>query len=220
MSEKELNPDHYPAQRAATVVQHYINTLHGSPYKWFAVEEVQSATVQEIAERGSKYRVAFTVVEMVGNQPAGACSAEVLFPHGASQAPPEVQLTCGELLKIDTSTKEQAFYLKLKNNGSLVSAQDIPDSYGDVAPEMEPLWHLGRVASSFVMLKESNENTLYSMAQVASVTQQVSEGEQLLFSYHVLLHDRVSEEIFCWKIFVSWCPAEGVTALQMAAQTQ
>lgn len=38
---------------------------------------------------------------------------------------------------------------------------------------MKPLWHLGIVASSFIMLNESTENTLYNMAQVANVTQLV-----------------------------------------------
>lgn len=48
------------------------------------------------------------------------------------------------------------------------------DSYGHIAPEMKPLWHLGAAAASFIMLKESNESTLYNMAQVANVTQLVS----------------------------------------------
>lgn len=40
-------------------------------------------------------------------------------------------------------------------------------------PDMKPLWHLGIVASSFVMLNESTEDTLYNMAQVADITQLV-----------------------------------------------
>lgn len=47
------------------------------------------------------------------------------------------------------------------------------DSYGHIDPDMKPLWHLGIVASSFVMLNESTENTLYNMAQVANFTQLV-----------------------------------------------
>lgn len=38
---------------------------------------------------------------------------------------------------------------------------------------MKPLWHLSSVASSFIMLNESTENTLYNMAQVANITQLV-----------------------------------------------
>lgn len=40
-------------------------------------------------------------------------------------------------------------------------------------PDMKPLWSLGAVASSFVMLNQSTEDTLYNMAQVANVTQLV-----------------------------------------------
>lgn len=40
-------------------------------------------------------------------------------------------------------------------------------------PETRPLWHLCIVASSFVMLRESTENTLYNMAQVAYISQLV-----------------------------------------------
>lgn len=47
------------------------------------------------------------------------------------------------------------------------------DSHGNMEPDMKPFWHLGIVASSFVMLGESTENTLYNMAQVANVTQLV-----------------------------------------------
>lgn len=40
-------------------------------------------------------------------------------------------------------------------------------------PDMRPLWHLGIVASSFIMMNESTESTLYNMAQVANITQLV-----------------------------------------------
>lgn len=53
------------------------------------------------------------------------------------------------------------------------------DSHGNLEPDMEPFWHLGIVAASFVMLKESTENTLYNVAQVANVTQLVG---RLIFS--------------------------------------
>ncbi|KAG9348314.1 hypothetical protein JZ751_002049 [Albula glossodonta] len=124
MSVKQLNPAHYPASRAANVALHYLNTQHGSPYRWLQVE-------REVAKIGMKYNVQFAV-------------------------------------------------------------KDVTNSYGFIATEMRPFWHLGAVASSFVMLKESNESTLYNMAQVANVTQL---------------------EIIHWKLIVSWCPAEGVRVL-------
>lgn len=46
MATGELNPNHYPAQRAAKVVQHYLNTHYGSPYRLFGLRRVHSANAQ------------------------------------------------------------------------------------------------------------------------------------------------------------------------------
>lgn len=47
------------------------------------------------------------------------------------------------------------------------------DSYGHIEPDMFPFWHLGRLAASFVMLNQSNEKTLYNLAQVSKLKQLV-----------------------------------------------
>ncbi|KAJ8256282.1 hypothetical protein COCON_G00184340 [Conger conger] len=223
MSAVELNPAHYPASRAAAVALHYLNTQHGSPYRWLGLVRVLRATLEEVGDKGRKYNVTFSVNDTVSDQSAGVCSSEVLFPaneeqappHLAppSQAPPQVHCSCEELLKTNTTEEEQALYLQLKSNSSLVTSQHLPDSYGNMAPEMKPFWHLGGVASSFVMLKSSNESSLYNMAQVANVTQLETQNDTLMFQYHVLLHEMVSQEIIHWKLQVSWCPAEGVRVL-------
>lgn len=46
MATGELNPNHYPAQRAAKVVQHYLNTRHGSPYRLFGLKQVHSGNAE------------------------------------------------------------------------------------------------------------------------------------------------------------------------------
>ncbi|XP_035241778.1 latexin isoform X2 [Anguilla anguilla] len=220
----QLVPGHYPARRAAQVAQHYLNTQHGSPYRWLQVEKVLSATLEEVADKGMKYNVTFSVKDGVSEKSAGLCSAEVMFPANEvqslplqappSQAPPQVHCSCEDLLKTNTTVEEDALYQHLKSNASvLVDAQYIPDSFGYIAPEMRPIWHLGGAASSFVMLKESNENTLYNLAQLANVTQLESQNDTLLFQFHVLLHEMVSQEIISWKLQASWCPAEGVRVL-------
>lgn len=48
---------------------------------------------------------------------------------------------------------------------------------------MKPFWHLGILASSFIMLNESTENTLYNVAQVANITQLV--GALQKFKYEL-----------------------------------
>ncbi|KAM3874703.1 latexin [Diretmus argenteus] len=214
MATGELNPIHYPAQRAAKVVQHYLNTRYGSPYRLVGLHRVHSANAEEVADSGKKYHLELSVQEIIDNT-TEKCSAEVVFPGGESESSPQVQASCEGLLNISTTTQEEALYQQYKMNPNLLSGHNLPDSYGHIDPGMKPLWHLGGVASSFVMLKESTENTLFNMAQVANVTQLETENNQLRFNYHVLLHDMVSQEIVHWKLLVTWSPAEGVKVLQM-----
>lgn len=105
-----------------------------------------------------------------------------------------------ELLQINTKAEEEALYQQYKAKDPLLSVQYLPgrykllpmnkhslekhilmlhvckhlsDSHGNMDPDMKPFWYLCIVASSFIMLSESTENTLYNMAQVASLTQLV-----------------------------------------------
>ncbi|XP_070761974.1 latexin isoform X1 [Enoplosus armatus] len=214
MATGELNPTHYPAQRAAKVVQHYLNTHYGSPYRLFGLQRVHSGNAEDVADSGRKYQLEISVQEIISNT-TGKCSAEVLFPRGERQGSAQVQASCEEFLKINTKAQEEALYQQYKMNQSLLSAQHLPDSYGHIEPDMKPLWHLGIVASSSIMLNESTENTLYNMAQVANITQLATENNQLKFDCHILLHEMVSQEIIHWKLLFTWSPPEGVKVLQM-----
>ncbi|KAK9520928.1 hypothetical protein VZT92_020784 [Zoarces viviparus] len=214
MATGELNPNHYPARRAAKVVQHYLNTHYGSPFRLFGLHNVQSGNAEDVADSGRKYQLEISVQEIISNTTEN-CSAEVLFLRGDQQHSPQVQVSCAELLKSNTAAQEEALFQKYKMNQSLLSAQNLPDSYGHIEPDNKPLWHLGIVASSSVMLKESTENTLFNMAQVAHITQLATENEQLKFDCHILLHEMVSQEIIHWKLLFTWSPPEGVKVLQM-----
>lgn len=46
MATGELNPNHYPARRAAQVVQHYLNTRYGSPFRLIGVQTVHSGNAE------------------------------------------------------------------------------------------------------------------------------------------------------------------------------
>ncbi|KAK5868705.1 hypothetical protein PBY51_009697 [Eleginops maclovinus] len=214
MATGELNPNHYQAQRAAKVVQHYLNTRYGSPYRLLGLHKVHSGNAEDVADSGRKYQLEISVQETLSNT-TEKCSAEVLFPRGEQQSSPQVQALCEAHLKINTTAQEEALYQRYKMNQSLLSAQYIPDSYGHIDPDMKPFWHLCIVASSFIMLNESSENTLYNMAQVANITQLATENDQLKFDCHILLHDMVSQEIIHWKLLFTWSPQEGVKVLQM-----
>ncbi|XP_060902820.1 latexin [Labrus mixtus] len=212
MATGELNTNHYPAQRAAKVVQHYLNTRHGSPFRLFGLHRVHSAHAEDVADSGRKYQLEISALEIISNT-TEKCSAQVLFPRGEQQGVAQVQ--CDEILQINITTQEEALYQQYKNNHGLLSAQHLPDSHGHIDPDMRPFWHLGIVASSFVMLNESNENTLYNMAQVANITQLVTENEQLKFDSDILLHEMVSQEIIHWKLQFTWSPPEGVKVQHM-----
>ncbi|XP_032446514.1 latexin isoform X1 [Xiphophorus hellerii] len=213
MATGELNPNHYPAQRAAKLVQHYLNARYGSPYKLFGLKEVHSGNAEEVADSGRKYQLEISVHEIISNTKE-KCSAEVFFPSGAKQLSPQVQVSgCEEILKLDAKSEEEALYQQYKTNKTVRTEERLPDSYGHIDPEMTPFWHLSIVASSFIMLKESTENTLYNVAQVANITQLATENDQLKFDCHVLLHEMVSQEIPQWKLLFTWSPAEGVKVL-------
>ncbi|XP_041796530.1 latexin isoform X2 [Chelmon rostratus] len=214
MATGELNPNHYPAQRAAKVVQHYLNTRYGSPYRLFGLQRVHSGNAEDVADSGRKYQLEISVQEMIGNT-TEKCSAEVFFAREEQHRSVEVQALCKDILKIDTKAQEEAFYQQCKMNQSLLSAQNLPDSNGHIEPDMKPLWHLGTVASSFVMLNQSTENTLYNMAQVANITQLPTENDQLKFDCHILLHEMVSQEIVHWKLLFTWSPVGGVKVPHM-----
>ncbi|XP_062242630.1 latexin isoform X1 [Platichthys flesus] len=213
MATGELNPNHYPAQRAAKAVQHYLNTLYGSPYRVIFLNRVHSGYAEDVADSGRKYKLEITVQDYISNKTEN-CTAEVLFPGGEQQRPPQVQALLEELPTTDTKAEEEALFQKYKTNQGQLS-EHLPDSHGHVDPEMEPFKNLGHAASSFIMLNESTENTLYNVAQVANVTQLKTENDQLKFDYYVLLHDMISQEIIHWKLLFTWSPQEGVKVLQM-----
>ncbi|XP_078102213.1 latexin isoform X1 [Sander vitreus] len=214
MATGELNINHYPARRAAQVVQHYLNTRYGSPYRLLQLHKVHRGNAEDVEDSGRKYELEISVQELNGNT-TEKCSAEILFPRGEQQRSPQVQASYEELLKINTKAQEEALYQQYKMNSGLLSAQNLPDSYGHIEPDMKPFWHLSIVAASFVMLNESSENTLYNMAQVANITQLATENDQLKFDGHILLHEMVSQEIIHWKLLFTWSPPDGVKVLQM-----
>lgn len=46
MTSRELNPKFYEASRAGHVIQHYINTVHGSPFRLYGVTQVHKAKTE------------------------------------------------------------------------------------------------------------------------------------------------------------------------------
>lgn len=142
-------------------------------------------------------------------------------PHGWRNGfLPQVQRgrACRHRTRHSRQVNSQTHHTQIERRELHVHVSLSSDSYGNMTEEMKPFWHLARVASSFIMLRESTENTEFNMAQVASVAQQVScttcgtvvrtligtrdlwpdvlqanLEEQLMLKYHVLLHDMPSQ---------------------------
>ncbi|XP_076838243.1 latexin isoform X2 [Brachyhypopomus gauderio] len=210
MASRELNPQFYEASRAGHVIQHHLNTLHGSPFRAYVVSRVHKARTEDMGADGRRYVMEVSVKDWVTEGPEVKGLAEVLFSSGEVQKTPQVDSSSLPLLPANTSEKEQAFFQRYSAPGSAISTTDIPDSHGHIDPDMKPFWHFACVASSFIMLNMSNENTLYNLAQVAKVTQLKSPDDQLRFEFQVLLHEMVSQEIIRWKLLVSWSPEDGM----------
>lgn len=51
MTSRELNPKFYEASRAGQAIQHYINTVHGSPFRLYTVTQVHKARAEVSQDR-------------------------------------------------------------------------------------------------------------------------------------------------------------------------
>ncbi|XP_054838753.1 latexin-like [Eublepharis macularius] len=214
----EIPPTHYPATRAAAVVGNYINYQHGGPSKLFAVRAVSQASREDIAGVGHKYRLKFSITEILQKDSPVNCTAEILYHHGDQHTAPEVHYTVeGEFGK-NTEQVDNEFYNRIKNLSETLEAQNIPDNHGNITAEMEPVRNLAQVACGYIIWQNSTEDTWYNMIQVESVKQMKRNDDYLEFSYVVLIHDIVSQEIIPWHMQVLWHPQHGVKVIRNSRQ--
>ncbi|OWK05978.1 hypothetical protein Celaphus_00013073 [Cervus elaphus hippelaphus] len=184
----EIPPTHYPAARAASVVESCINYQQGTPHKVFLVQTVTQASLEEVTVD---------------------CTAEVLYPPMGQETAPEVNFTFeGEIGK-NPDEEDNTFYQRLKSMKEPLEAQNIPDSFGNVPPEMKPVRHLAWVASGYIIWQNSTENTWYKMAKIQTVKQVQRNDDFIELDYTILLHDIASQEIIPWQMQVLWHPQYG-----------
>ncbi|XP_066475735.1 latexin-like [Tiliqua scincoides] len=214
----EIPPSHYPARRALSAVMHCINYQHGGPSKLFQGRDVTQASREDIPRVGHKYRLKFSMEEVLQKDSPVNCTAEILYHHGEPHVTPEVHYTVeGEFGK-NTEQLDNKIYNRIKNLPEPIEGQNIPDSYGNVPEEMEPIRHLGIAACGYVMWQNSTEDTWYNVAQIQSVKQVKRNDDYLEFSYVILIHDIVSQEIIPWHIQVLWHPQQGVKVTRNSRQ--
>uniref|UniRef100_A0A3Q2HS41 Latexin n=1 Tax=Equus caballus TaxID=9796 RepID=A0A3Q2HS41_HORSE len=130
----------------------------------------------------------FSVEEIIQKQVTVDCTAEVLYPPTGQHSAPEVNFTFeGEIGK-NPDEEDNTFYQRLKSMEEPLEAQNIPDNFGNVSPEMKPVRHLAWVACGYIIWQNSTENTWYKMVKIQTVKQ---------------------VEIIPWQMQVLWHPQYG-----------
>ncbi|NXI54862.1 LXN protein, partial [Chloroceryle aenea] len=146
----------------------------------------------DISDVGRKYHLDLVLEDVLDKDRTLNCSAEVLYHLGNTNIAPDVQFTLeGELKNSDEA--DTRFYNWIKSLENELVAENIPDSHGNVSPEMEPIWLLGWVASGYVIWQNSTEDTKFQLAQIKRVKQVKRSDDSLEFDYMILLHEMVSQ---------------------------
>ncbi|NWU39345.1 LXN protein, partial [Hylia prasina] len=157
---------------------------------------------------GHKFYLELELEDVLDKDRTVNCTAEVLYPLGSKSCAPDVQLTVqGELR--GTEEADQEFYSRIRSLEKELVAENIPDSHGNVPPELEPIHLLAWVASGYVIWQSSTENTHFHLAQVKHVKQVKRSDEDLQFDYVLLLHEMVSQEVLAREVTVLWHPGRG-----------
>ncbi|KAK2538526.1 ovocalyxin-32 [Columba guinea] len=204
-AERELSPGSPAAAGAARVALHHLNFQAGSPGALRALGQVRKATLKSIPDSGHKYYLQFTTEDYRTGENAGSCLATVLYPK--TKSPPVVNIKC-------TDTKDQKqiqeednrLYQKIRRQTKPIIGNNIPDSYGNIEPALEPAWALAVAGSSYMMWEKSAENLGYFMAQVKSAKQWIRKDDFIEFDYTVLLHEIPTQEIVSCHMRLTWLP--------------
>ncbi|XP_075572798.1 ovocalyxin-32 [Pelecanus crispus] len=204
-AERELNPGGRLAAGAARVALHYLNFQTASPGTLRALGQVRKATLKSIPDSGHKYYLQFTTEDYKSGENAGSCLATVLYPKTKSL--PVVSIKCTHT-KGQKQIKEEdnRLYQKIRHQTKPIIGNNIPDSYGNIEPALEPVWALAVAGSSYIMWEKSTENLGYSMAQVKSVKQWLRKDDFIEFDYTVLLHEIPTQEIISCHMRLTWLP--------------
>ncbi|NXU14241.1 LXN protein, partial [Pardalotus punctatus] len=214
----ELPPSHFLAARAAAVALGYLCYLRGGPGRGLELRELRRARRQDIDDVGHKYYLELELEDVLDKDRTVTCTAEVLYPLGNKSSAPDVQVTVqGELRS--TEEADQEFYNRMRSLEKELVAENIPDSHGNVPPELEPIHLLARVASGYLIWQNSTENTKFHLARVKRVKQVKRNDEDLQFDYVVLLHEMVSQELIPWEVTVLWHPRRGARVSRDRRQT-
>ncbi|NXI43433.1 LXN protein, partial [Galbula dea] len=203
--------------RAGALAAAFACYRRGGPSRGLALRAVSPAGREDIDGVGHKYHLGLVLEDVLDKDSTVNCTAEVLYHLGNKTTAPDVQFTLEGELK-NTDEADNIFYNQIRSLEKELVAENIPDSHGNVSPEMEPLHLLAWVASGYVIWQNSTENTQFQLAQIKHVKQVKRRDEYLQFDYKILLHEMVSQEIIPWHMTVVWHPQHGVEVTQNSCQ--
>ncbi|NXP82706.1 OCX32 protein, partial [Ramphastos sulfuratus] len=156
-------------------------------------------------DSGHKYYLQLTAEDYQSGADAGSCLATVLYPKQA--AAPVVTIKCTPTQDQKQIQEEDTrLYQALRHQTKPIAASNIPDSYGNIDPALQPVWALAVAGSSYIMWEKSRENLGYFMAQVKSAKQWLRKDDFIEFDYTVLLHEIPTQEMISCHMRLTWLP--------------
>lgn len=202
---QELEPGSRSAAAAARVALQYRNFQAGSLGKLRALGQVRKATLKNIPESGHKYYLQFSTEDYRTGEDAGSCLATVLYPK--KKSPPVVSIKCSHTKdKKEIQEEDNRLYQRIRHQTKPITANNIPDSYGNIEPALESVWALAVAGSSSIMWEKSTETLGYFLAQVKAVKQWMRKDDFIEFDYTVLLHEMPTQEIISCHMRLTWLP--------------
>ncbi|NXE40666.1 OCX32 protein, partial [Ptilorrhoa leucosticta] len=169
-----------------------------------------------IPESGHKYYLQFSTEDYRTGEDAGSCLATVLYPK--KKSPPVVSIKCSHTKdKKEIQEEDNRLYQRIRHQTKPITGNNIPDSYGNIEPALEPVWALAVAGSSFIMWKKSTETLGYFLAQVKAVKQWMRKDDFTEFDYTVLLHEIPTQEIISCHMRLTWLPGHPLKVKHLCA---
>ncbi|KAM9317220.1 latexin [Gastrophryne carolinensis] len=200
-----IEPSHFPGRRAAGVAANCINFTFGGPHQLYVYENLTSVSKESIAEVGNKYHLKCSMKDSLNKESEIPCTAQVLYYY--DKTPPDVTFTLQPEPQNYTAAKDQEFFNRMMNMKSPLEVKDIPDDMGNIAPDMEPVYHFAMAVASFIKWKQSTEETQFAMT-IIKYAKLLKNKDVLEYRFTFLIHDIVSQEIIPWEITGTWSPSE------------
>ncbi|XP_066181756.1 ovocalyxin-32-like [Sylvia atricapilla] len=202
---RELEAGSRSAAAAARVALHYRNFQEGSLRGLRGLGRLRKATLKNIPESGHKYYLQFSTEDYRTGEDAGNCLATVLYPK--KKSPPVVSIKCSNTKdQKEIQEEDNRLYQSIRHQTKPITGSNIPDSYGNIEPALEPVWALAVAGSSSIMWEKSTETLMYSLAQVKSVRQWIRKDDFTEFDYTVLLHEIPTQEMISCHMRLMWLP--------------